>query len=115
MADSAGRYGKTHRALREHWKRVIDGGGMVACWRCGDPIRHGMTWHLGHSDDGSRHMGPEHAKCNLRAQNELRAADARRWREERAADRLEGYRRILAADPSAYEHPDWPGLIVRPW
>jgi hypothetical protein len=76
MAANA-KYGKTHQTLRANWQRVLDSGRPVACWRCKRPIVPGEAWHLGHSDDGSRHMGPEHAGCNLRAQNELRAARAR--------------------------------------
>jgi len=110
MPDSSGKYGKTHKALRQHWKRVIDGGGMVACWRCGDPIRRGMTWHLGHSDDGTRHEGPEHAKCNVGGRNKAVAADARAYRagESKASA-------SLRTGPESYEDPDWPGVIVRPW
>jgi len=109
MADA--RYGSAHRALRSHWQRVIASGQPVACWRCKQPVTPGMEWHMGHTDDGSRHAGPEHAKCNLRAQNESRAADARKWRSGRAATAL------LEAEcgAPAYEDPECPGVICRDW
>jgi hypothetical protein len=65
-----------YRAARARFGRLVASGAGV-CWRCGGPIRPGGAWHTGHSDDGRAIMGPEHAGCNLRAQNVLRAARAR--------------------------------------
>jgi hypothetical protein len=114
MSTPNGRYGVQHKAQRELWERRIAMGG-VECWRCGKPIVAGQKWHLGHDDRGERHVGPECPGCNVKASNALRAEDARRWREQRAEDRFAEYRRILAVDPSAREHPDWPGVIIRDW
>jgi len=69
--------------------------GLHVCARCFGPILPSDKWHLDHADDGLSYLGPSHARCNLRAQNELRAEDARRWREGRAGD--------------------WPGVVERPW
>lgn len=57
-------YGTDHRALRGDWQKRIDGGELVACWRCGGVIDG--PWQLGHCDnDRSRYHGPEHPACNL--------------------------------------------------
>lgn len=60
------RYGAEHRALRKTWAQRVQAG-AVSCWRCGEWIPPGSRWHLGHSDDGSTYMGPEHPRCNIRA------------------------------------------------
>lgn len=42
---------------------VLAGG--VRCARCGEPIRPGDSWDLGHVDgDPTRYAGPEHQRCN---------------------------------------------------
>jgi hypothetical protein len=92
------KYGRHHQELRKAYKRYVDAG-VASCWRCGERIDPGTPWHLGHSDDGSRYEGPEHQRCNLEAQNRLRAADARRWRAQ--------------ADDGSYRDAD--GVLVRPW
>ena len=56
-------YGHRHRTLREQWKPKVEAG-KVKCWRCGKPIRADDKWDLGHSDDRTRTMGPEHIQCN---------------------------------------------------
>lgn len=56
-------YGHRHRQLREQWKPKVESG-RVDCWRCGKPIRSDEQWDLGHSDDRTRYMGPEHIQCN---------------------------------------------------
>src|SRR4051794_14389578 len=57
-------YGGRHQQLRAQFApRVATGG--VRCARCGEPIRPGEAWDLGHVDgDKSRYQGPEHARCN---------------------------------------------------
>lgn len=56
-------YGVQHRRLRTWWAPVV-ASGTVNCWRCGQPIPPGTTWHLGHTDDRTAWVGPEHAKCS---------------------------------------------------
>jgi len=67
---------KEHRSARKRLAREV-AAGNASCWRCGDPISAGSKWHVGHDDAGVVIMGPEHAGCNLAAQNRLRAAHAR--------------------------------------
>ena len=53
MAAGIGRSGPSSR------RRWLAGG--VRCARCGEPIRPGEPWDLGHVDgDRSRYAGPEH-------------------------------------------------------
>jgi hypothetical protein len=72
------RYGAEFRALR---KAMIAAyvPGQTRCWRCGLPITDTDTRKviLGHSDDHSRIMGPEHRACNNRGARLYRAALAR--------------------------------------
>ena len=70
------KYGGPHRELRKRLARAV-AAGQATCWRCGSPILPGARWHLGHSDDGRRWMGPEHAYCNT-------AAGARKTNAQRA-------------------------------
>ena len=67
---------KEHRSARKRLGREV-ASGRASCWRCGKPIGPGTLWHVGHDDAGVAIMGAEHAKCNLSAQNRLRAARAR--------------------------------------
>lgn len=58
-----GRYGGTHRQLREAVRSAVEAGG-AACVRCGAPIRPGEPWDLDHAQDGVTYRGPAHARCN---------------------------------------------------
>lgn len=70
-------YGHTHQMLRKRWKRVVDAGCAV-CARCGEPIKPGEPFDLGHDDhDRTRYSGAEHVACN-RSTNRRRMA-SRRW------------------------------------
>ena len=59
-------YGAEHQAMRRLWEPKI-ATGRVNCARCGKPIGPGEQWDLGHSDDRSRWIGPEHSLCNRSA------------------------------------------------
>lgn len=60
-------YGPEHQAQRDAWQQVMDGGQVVDCWRCHQPVDP-QLWQLGHDDeDRSITRGPEHPLCNLRA------------------------------------------------
>lgn len=70
-------YGSHHQRLRKALKAKV-AAGLVACARCGQTIRPGEPWDLGHDDyDRRRYTGPEHARCN-------RATAGRRQRVSRA-------------------------------
>lgn len=51
-------YDAKYKATRAHWKRRIDAGETVPCWRCDQPIDKHTPWDLGHN--GPEVMGPEH-------------------------------------------------------
>jgi hypothetical protein len=60
-------YGQPHRAVRSELEPIVLAGG-VRCWRCGEYIRPGEPWDLGHVDgDKTRYAGPEHRACNRTA------------------------------------------------
>jgi hypothetical protein len=73
-------YGKAHRRKRAEWEPLVEAGGVV-CWRCRRLIVAGRisqpdgkggfrlvsNWHLGHSDDRTRWLGPEHSACSVAA------------------------------------------------
>lgn len=59
-------YDSHHDRTRAHWAPQV-ATGTIRCWRCHRPITPNDPWHLGHSDDRTRHNGPEHALCNLSA------------------------------------------------
>lgn len=59
-------YGSTHQALRAKWATII-ATRTVPCARCGEPIPQGSEFDLGHTDDRTGWIGPEHAKCNRSA------------------------------------------------
>ena len=57
-------YDAEHDRLRKRWLPKVRRG-LVACARCGNTIRPGQRWDLGHSDtDRSVYTGPEHESCN---------------------------------------------------
>ena len=57
-------YGPAHRELRANYQRVVDAG-AAECWRCGQPIKPGDAWHLGHDDhDRTKYRGIECPPCN---------------------------------------------------
>jgi hypothetical protein len=69
-------YGSVHQRLRARIAPVVARGG-VRCARCGELIRPGQPWDLGHDDhDRSRYTGPEHEACN-RATSAHRARPVR--------------------------------------
>lgn len=59
-------YGRAHDIERARWASAVRRGG-VYCSRCHEPIAPDEPWHLDHSDDRSRYLGPSHARCNLAA------------------------------------------------
>lgn len=61
-------YDAEHDRLRAEWKPHVEAG-EVDCWRCGERIRPGEAWDLGHDDhDRTIYRGPEHAgRCNRAA------------------------------------------------
>lgn len=59
-------YGSRHQLERRRWLPEV-ANGLVACARCGRPIRTGQAWDLGHTDDRRAWTGPEHAACNRAA------------------------------------------------
>lgn len=61
-------YDADHRAERAALADQLARDGHLTCWRCQQPIHPGDEWHLGHNDDRTTTLGPEHARtCNLRA------------------------------------------------
>jgi|SRR5829696_5832504 len=74
---SSRRYGQVHKTVRKRWRLRVEAGG-VACVRCGEPIKPGTPWDLGHVDGGrpGEYAGPEHRRCN-RAQPAIEAWQAR--------------------------------------
>ena len=59
-------YGKDHDTERAKWKAILDRRPWP-CARCDAHIMPGEPWHLDHSDDRTRYIGPSHALCNLSA------------------------------------------------
>jgi hypothetical protein len=73
MADP--RYGHSHQRLRRRLALVVAAGGAT-CTRCGQPIRPGQPWDLGHVEGNPyQYAGPQHAMCNRNTANERNAAD----------------------------------------
>jgi hypothetical protein len=62
---------------RLEWAPLVAGGG-VRCARCGEPIKPGEPWDLGHDDlYPALYSGPEHVRCNRAAPNRL--STSRDW------------------------------------
>lgn len=59
-------YGKDFQSERKRWARRVATGG-VHCWRCGTRIEAGAPFDLGHNDDRTKIIGPEHPTCNRSA------------------------------------------------
>lgn len=59
-------YGTAHTNARKAAAPQV-ATGAVNCARCGEPIRPGQPWHLDHSDNRSKYIGPSHDLCNLSA------------------------------------------------
>ena len=57
-------YGREHRARRNAITRRMARGETFTCHRCHHPIQPGQPWDLGHTDDRTTWLGPEHAACN---------------------------------------------------
>ncbi len=57
-------YGAAHKALRETYRRAIEGGKVVLCARCRRRILPGTPFDLGHTADRSGWTGAEHRRCN---------------------------------------------------
>lgn len=73
-------YGAVHQALRRRLAPLVAAGRAV-CARCGEAIKPGDPWDLGHEDgDRLRYSGPEHRRCN-RATASHKAARIRVSRE----------------------------------
>ena len=66
-------YGTQHQKLRKRVALTVKAGTAV-CWRCGLPIHPWQAWDLGHSDDRTRWVGPEHSFCNRSAAGRKPAA-----------------------------------------
>lgn len=59
-------YGNQHKRERRRWAPIV-ALGRTACHRCQLLIRPNQPWHLGHNDERTAYLGPEHAACNLQA------------------------------------------------
>lgn len=59
-------YGADHDRERARWAPVVAAGGVV-CARCPDVIEPDQPWHLDHTDDRTRYLGPSHRRCNIAA------------------------------------------------
>lgn len=58
-------YGHAHRARRRGIAPLADAG-LLNCARCGERIKAGEPWDVGHVDGTNRAVvsGPEHCRCN---------------------------------------------------
>jgi hypothetical protein len=71
---------RAHRARRRRWAPLVEAG-VVRCTRCGELIRPGEPWDLGHVDGSERtvYSGPEHRRCNRATNTHRRTPHTRRW------------------------------------
>jgi hypothetical protein len=83
----AHRYGYGHKRLRRRYQREVEAG-LATCCRCLKPIRPDDRWHLDHAADGDGYLGPAHARCNLSADGQARAAQLYGKRPSAEATRL---------------------------
>lgn len=61
-------YGAAHQRERARYIAMQRRGVALTCARCGQPIKAGDAWDLGHTDDRTAWLGPEHAAaCNRAA------------------------------------------------
>ena len=76
-------YGYQHKKLRASLAPRVDAG-LIDCWRCGQRIKAGEPWDLGHNEDRTAYRGAECLKCNRatngreRQNNAPRPVDATR-------------------------------------
>ena len=61
-------YGRTHQAVRERWRPIVERG-EAQCTEpvCLEPTRWiepGTAWDLAHTEDRAGYRGPAHARCN---------------------------------------------------
>ncbi len=56
-------YDAAHRRLREQLDPIV-AAGQAVCRRCGNQIKPGQPWDLGHHADRTRPPSPEHRICN---------------------------------------------------
>ena len=78
-SDSLARgYNAAHRRLRQALAPLVIAG-LATCARCGQEIRPGESWDLGHSDDRTFYNGPEHQYCNRARIASQPRKRSRRW------------------------------------
>src|SRR6478672_9896226 len=81
MSTTSRGYGNQHQKIRKALEPLVATGDMT-CARCGEPIRPGTPWDLGHDDyDRSVWSGPEHRRCNRRTAAR-RKVKRRQWSRE---------------------------------
>ena len=81
LSAAARGYGSAHRARRARLKPFVEAG-SVRCVRCGELIKAGEKWDLGHVDGTERtvYSGPEHRFCNRRTAAHKREKNwSRQW------------------------------------
>src|SRR5215468_165535 len=62
-------YDANYVRLRKQWSSVVSAGEAICseavCLEASRWIAPGSDWHLAHSPDRARILGPAHARCNL--------------------------------------------------
>lgn len=104
-------YGAEHQRLRRDLTPTVEAG-QAKCWRCGQPIKPGSAWDVGHDDhDRSIIRGPEHAGRECPAGGNRATAGRRQWK--RPAERHPG----LHPSPGASNIDPGPNFsgCVRVW